>query len=205
MTTTQRSPVLLMEGSWDGRSDWIHRADESRLFSVSPPTALSPSLSCVCLYGVLSPSLSLVSLVCFTEQSPFLHFSVYTFVICSFLLLSFASLFSESLLLPHILSLYVCFWLCCMSTNCCGTGIGFKWVRGKKTQRHLMNGFSLDCKVDPSLRTELLPFTWSFFYSSPIYILASWFPYPQNNLRKLPKGQCQEVPRFSRFPQPSFA
>lgn len=136
----------------------------------------------VCVYTVmLSPSLSLFSLV-------FLHFSVYTIVICSFLLLSFISLFSESLLLPQILSLYVCFWLWCTSTNCCGTGIGFKWVRGKKTQRHLMNGFSLDCEVDPSLRTELFPFTWSFSYSSPIYILSSWFPYPQNNLRKLPKG-----------------
>lgn len=177
-----------------------YRADESHLSSVSPPLHLL--VPCVSIWCAFSTSVFCFSSVFhWTEPlSPFFcpHLCHLFFSLAFFHI----SVFWISPITSGLISR--CVFLTLVRTSCCGTGIGFKWVHGKKTRRHLKNDFSLDSNVDPSLRTELFPFTWSFFYSSPIYILASWFPYLQNNPRKLPKGHCQEVPWFSRFPQPSF-
>lgn len=70
------------------------------------PCAVSISVFCSsCLFHCSEASLSI--------------FSVYTFIICPFLCVSFASLFSTSLLLPQILPSFLCVFLILLSVYQC--------------------------------------------------------------------------------------
>lgn len=123
----------------------------------------------LCVYMVCSLPLCLLCLLCISlNRAPFSIFLCLHLCHLFFCFLSHLCFLNLSYYLKSYLS------MCISDSVVCVPMVAAQVLgsSGSVERRLRMNDFSLDSKVDPSLRTELFPFTWSFFYS-PIYILAS--------------------------------